>query len=139
MPYGHTATYAELAAKLQRPKTARAVGGALAANPVCVILPCHRVIGSRGLTGYAGGLPTKRFLLALESSAAVAPEDSLLTPATADEQPERNEYRAPSASTARSGASPTPPPWRLSPPGCCDRCVSAECDVGMPPTPASLA
>ncbi|MCM2388372.1 methylated-DNA--[protein]-cysteine S-methyltransferase [Streptomyces albipurpureus] len=87
--YGHTATYTEIATKLLRPKAARAVGGALAANPVCVILPCHRVVGSRGLTGYAGGLPAKRFLLALESAAPVTPENLLVTPATAAERPAR--------------------------------------------------
>ena len=66
--YGRTTTYGRLAGEIHKPKAARAVGTALGANPVCVVLPCHRVIGSSGaLTGYAGGLDAKRFLLNLES------------------------------------------------------------------------
>ncbi|ADB29309.1 methylated-DNA/protein-cysteinemethyltransferase [Kribbella flavida DSM 17836] len=66
--YGRTTTYGELAGEIERPKAARAVGTALGANPLCVVLPCHRVIGANGaLTGYAGGLDAKRFLLNLES------------------------------------------------------------------------
>ncbi|GAA1538402.1 methylated-DNA--[protein]-cysteine S-methyltransferase [Kribbella lupini] len=66
--YGSTTTYGELAGDIDRPKAARAVGTALGANPLCVVLPCHRVIGASGaLTGYAGGLDAKRFLLNLES------------------------------------------------------------------------
>ncbi len=66
--YGRTTTYGELAGEIHRPKAARAVGTALGANPLCVVLPCHRVIGANGaLTGYAGGLDAKRFLLNLES------------------------------------------------------------------------
>ncbi|WP_217236059.1 methylated-DNA--[protein]-cysteine S-methyltransferase [Streptomyces sp. AC555_RSS877] len=68
LPYGATGTYAELATALGRPRAARAVGTALGANPLCVVLPCHRVVGSGGrLTGYAGGVVAKRFLLDLES------------------------------------------------------------------------
>lgn len=67
--YGDRATYGELAARVDRPKAARAVGAALGANPLCVVLPCHRVVASSGaLTGYAGGLAAKRYLLELESS-----------------------------------------------------------------------
>ncbi|GAA1562103.1 methylated-DNA--[protein]-cysteine S-methyltransferase [Kribbella sancticallisti] len=66
--YGRTTTYGQLAGEIDRPKAARAVGTALGANPLCVVLPCHRVIGASGaLTGYAGGLDAKRFLLNLES------------------------------------------------------------------------
>jgi methylated-DNA-[protein]-cysteine S-methyltransferase len=66
--YGRTTTYGTLAGEIHRPKAARAVGTALGANPLCVVLPCHRVIGANGnLTGYAGGLDAKRFLLNLES------------------------------------------------------------------------
>jgi methylated-DNA-[protein]-cysteine S-methyltransferase len=66
--YGKTRSYGEVAGDIQRPKAARAVGTALGANPVCVVLPCHRVIGANGaLTGYAGGLDAKRFLLNLEA------------------------------------------------------------------------
>lgn len=65
--YGGTTTYGALAGEVDRPKAARAVGTALGANPVCVVLPCHRVVGANGaLTGYAGGLAAKRFLLDLE-------------------------------------------------------------------------
>ena len=67
IPYGETRTYGELARILGRPQAPRAVGAASAANPVAVIVPCHRVVGSDGsLTGYGGGLPTKAWLLALE-------------------------------------------------------------------------
>jgi methylated-DNA-[protein]-cysteine S-methyltransferase len=65
--YGERATYGQLAARVQRPTAARAVGAALGANPLCVILPCHRVVASSGaLTGYAGGLAAKAYLLELE-------------------------------------------------------------------------
>jgi methylated-DNA-[protein]-cysteine S-methyltransferase len=67
--YGRTTTYGTLAASLGRPTAARAVGAALGANPLCVVLPCHRVIAASGaLTGYAGGLEAKRRLLDLEAS-----------------------------------------------------------------------
>lgn len=67
VPYGTTTTYGAVAAKVGRPSAARAVGRALGANPVCVVLPCHRVTGASGaLTGYAGGLAAKRLLLTLE-------------------------------------------------------------------------
>ncbi|MEU4847858.1 methylated-DNA--[protein]-cysteine S-methyltransferase [Streptomyces gilvosporeus] len=67
VPYGGTATYGELAAAVHRPGSARAVGKALGANPLCVMLPCHRVLGASGRPmGYAGGLRAKRFLLDLE-------------------------------------------------------------------------
>ncbi|MFG2139889.1 methylated-DNA--[protein]-cysteine S-methyltransferase [Streptomyces sp. NPDC048650] len=67
VPYGGTATYGELAAAVHRPGSARAVGKALGANPLCVVLPCHRVVGASGRpTGYAGGVQAKRFLLDLE-------------------------------------------------------------------------
>lgn len=67
IPYGATATYGEIAQKIGRPKACRAVGMANHRNPVSIIVPCHRVIGSSGaLTGYGGGLEAKAFLLALE-------------------------------------------------------------------------
>lgn len=69
IPYGQTLSYAELAALLSRPKACRAVGGACHANPLPVLIPCHRVLGARGQpTGYAGGLERKLFLLDLEHS-----------------------------------------------------------------------
>ena len=67
--YGHRATYGQLAAAVDRPTAARAVGAALGGNPLCVVVPCHRVVASSGaLTGYAGGLAAKRYLLDLEAS-----------------------------------------------------------------------
>ncbi len=69
IPFGATTTYGELARKLGRPAAARAVGLANARNPISIIVPCHRVIGSDGdLTGYAGGLERKRFLLDHEAA-----------------------------------------------------------------------
>ncbi len=68
IPYGRTASYGEIAARIGRPRAVRAVGGANNANPISIIVPCHRVIGADGsLTGYGGGLGTKATLLALES------------------------------------------------------------------------
>jgi methylated-DNA-[protein]-cysteine S-methyltransferase len=68
IPYGHTATYGELARAIGERGGARAVGVATARNPIAVFVPCHRVIGADGtLTGYAGGLERKRLLLDLES------------------------------------------------------------------------
>jgi methylated-DNA-[protein]-cysteine S-methyltransferase len=68
IPYGETASYGELAQELGRPTASRAVGMANGRNPISIIVPCHRVIGADGtLTGYAGGLERKRFLLSLES------------------------------------------------------------------------
>jgi methylated-DNA-[protein]-cysteine S-methyltransferase len=66
--YGQTATYGSLARSVERPSASRAVGAALGANPLCVVLPCHRVVASSGaLTGYAGGLAAKEYLLDLEA------------------------------------------------------------------------
>ena len=67
IPYGETCTYGEIALAIGRPTASRAVGAANGANPIPVIVPCHRVIGSDGsLTGYAGGLANKSWLLSLE-------------------------------------------------------------------------
>lgn len=64
IPYGDTMTYRDLACMLGQPGGAQAVGGAVARNPVSIIVPCHRVLGSNGsLTGYAWGLHVKRWLL----------------------------------------------------------------------------
>ena len=68
IPYGETLTYKEVAEKVGRPKAARAVGMACNKNPIPILIPCHRVIGSSGkLTGYRGGMGIKRKLLNLES------------------------------------------------------------------------
>ncbi|MFI3247907.1 MAG: methylated-DNA--[protein]-cysteine S-methyltransferase [Rikenellaceae bacterium] len=67
IPYGETRTYKEIATLAGNPKASRAVGLANNRNPITIIIPCHRVIGSRGdLVGYASGLDVKRFLLDLE-------------------------------------------------------------------------
>lgn len=69
VPFGEVTTYGALAAGIGRPRAARAVGGALNRNPVPIVLPCHRVIGSTGsLVGYGGGLERKRALLRLEGA-----------------------------------------------------------------------
>jgi methylated-DNA-[protein]-cysteine S-methyltransferase len=69
IPYGETRTYAQLADAIGNRAAIRAVGSANARNPISVVVPCHRVVGSRGsLTGYAGGLARKQFLLDLERS-----------------------------------------------------------------------
>jgi methylated-DNA-[protein]-cysteine S-methyltransferase len=68
IPYGETTSYGQLAYRLGSPNAARAVGLANGSNPIPIIVPCHRVIGSNGsLIGYGGGLPNKKALLALES------------------------------------------------------------------------
>lgn len=68
IPYGQTISYGELAKCLGNPKASRAVGAANACNPIPIMIPCHRVIGSDGtLTGFGGGLPTKKALLTLEA------------------------------------------------------------------------
>ncbi len=70
IPYGETISYGELARRVGNPKAARAVGAANGANPLPIVVPCHRVIGANGkLTGFGGGLPTKEKLLALEKNA----------------------------------------------------------------------
>ena len=70
IPYGETRSYGELAAMVGNPKACRAVGGANHRNPLSILIPCHRVVGTGGsLTGYAGGLSVKEFLLKLESEA----------------------------------------------------------------------
>lgn len=70
IPYGETWSYGQLAKHIGKPKASRAVGAANGMNPIPVIIPCHRVIGSSGkLTGFGGGLETKQYLLGLESQA----------------------------------------------------------------------
>lgn len=70
VPYGMTTSYGQLAVDVGRPSATRAVGAALSANPLCIVLPCHRVLAASGaLTGYAGGLTAKRYLLDLEAVA----------------------------------------------------------------------
>ncbi|MFL5790653.1 MAG: methylated-DNA--[protein]-cysteine S-methyltransferase, partial [Actinomycetota bacterium] len=67
VPFGEVSTYGAVARGIRHPEAARAVGAALGQNPVPIVLPCHRIIGASGnLTGYAGGLHRKEFLLRLE-------------------------------------------------------------------------
>ena len=67
IPRGQTRTYGAIAVAIGRPKAARAVGSAVARNPLSIVVPCHRVIGASGaLTGFAGGLPRKQWLLTHE-------------------------------------------------------------------------
>ena len=73
IPYGQTTSYGELARRVGTPKGSRAVGLANGSNPIAIVVPCHRVIGSNGkLTGYGGGLDNKQTLLALERQHAGA-------------------------------------------------------------------
>jgi len=69
IPFGETRTYAQIARQIGRPKAVRAVGAANGRNPISIVAPCHRVIGSSGeLTGFAGGLDAKAYLLRLEGA-----------------------------------------------------------------------
>lgn len=71
IPFGATVAYRDIALRIKNPKAMRAVGSANGKNPICIIIPCHRVIAADGsLGGYSGGLSMKRKLLALERSAA---------------------------------------------------------------------
>lgn len=92
IPAGETRAYGDIARDLGRPTASRAVGAANGANPVCLAIPCHRVIGKGGaLTGYAWGLDRKRWLLAHETTAGAAPGRSqppaLAPPARAEPGP----------------------------------------------------
>jgi len=74
IPYGRTESYGELARRIGRPTAVRAVGAANGANPLPIVVPCHRVIGGDGsLTGYGGGLPIKQALLELEGVETTSP------------------------------------------------------------------
>jgi methylated-DNA-[protein]-cysteine S-methyltransferase len=72
IPYGETWTYGQLAKHVGSPKASRAAGAACGANPISIVIPCHRVVGSNGsLTGFGGGIETKKRLLELESDQVV--------------------------------------------------------------------
>jgi methylated-DNA-[protein]-cysteine S-methyltransferase len=74
VPYGEVSTYGAVAKGIHHPEAARAVGAALGQNPIPIVLPCHRIIGASGnLTGYAGGLHRKEFLLRLEGDPMLFP------------------------------------------------------------------
>jgi methylated-DNA-[protein]-cysteine S-methyltransferase len=75
IPYGQTISYGELARRFDGDLDARDIGGFVGSNPLSILIPCHRVVGSTGkLTGYAGGLDRKRYLLELENAIPAAPE-----------------------------------------------------------------
>jgi methylated-DNA-[protein]-cysteine S-methyltransferase len=77
IPYGETVSYATLAKRAGAPNGARAAGGAVGSNPISIIIPCHRVIGSNGrLTGFGGGIPRKQWLLEHEKAIAGLPFSS---------------------------------------------------------------
>ncbi len=78
IPFGQTTSYSKLSQEIGNPAAIRAVGAAIGANPILVIIPCHRIIGTNGqLTGYAGGLDRKERLLELEGRAPLAKQASL--------------------------------------------------------------
>ena len=77
--YGETVSYGELADRIGRPGSARAVGAANAANPISIVVPCHRLVGSTGrLTGYSGGLEAKARLLELEAGGSIRPRNATI-------------------------------------------------------------
>jgi methylated-DNA-[protein]-cysteine S-methyltransferase len=79
IPFGETRSYGEIARQIGRPSASRAVGAANGRNPISIIAPCHRVIGSNGaLTGFAGGLEAKAFLLGIEGCETPAAEAMLV-------------------------------------------------------------
>jgi O-6-methylguanine DNA methyltransferase len=76
IPYGETTSYGEIADALDKPSASRAVGSANGKNPIAIIIPCHRVIGSDGsLTGYGGGLWRKEWLIGFEKGGVQPPGD----------------------------------------------------------------
>lgn len=78
LPWGDVATYTQIAQAVGAPRAVRAVGAATGRNPLCLFIPCHRVVGARGaLTGYAGGIERKRALLALEAHGAGPAEQAV--------------------------------------------------------------
>ena len=71
IPYGRTLSYSDQATNIKKPSAVRAVGAANGKNKICIIIPCHRVIGKNGsLTGFAGGMEAKKFLLQFETQAS---------------------------------------------------------------------
>src|SRR5438552_4297477 len=96
IPFGTTTTYGRQAAALGIPTAARAIGAANGANPVCIVLPCHRVIGSDGsLTGFGGGLPVMQWLL--DHEARVVASNILSTPQWPHQQPVQTRLSMPVA------------------------------------------
>jgi methylated-DNA-[protein]-cysteine S-methyltransferase len=85
IPYGETRSYGEIASAVGRPSASRAVGAANGRNPIAIIMPCHRVIGSNGdLTGYGGGMAAKRWLLEHECPSRAVPSQGVFDLWSAD-------------------------------------------------------
>ncbi|OBX09488.1 cysteine methyltransferase [Gallibacterium salpingitidis] len=81
IPFGQTATYADIATRIGKPKAVRAVGGAVGRNPISIIVPCHRILGKQQqLTGFGGGLPVKRYLLKHENITFIDKGIEFVTP-----------------------------------------------------------
>jgi methylated-DNA-[protein]-cysteine S-methyltransferase len=100
IPVGHTISYGALAVRISRPSAARAVGLANGANPIVIVIPCHRVIGANAaLTGYGGGLDRKRWLLRHESAAT---DDCAINPGQQPQSPQLSAQRGERRS-ARTG------------------------------------
>jgi methylated-DNA-[protein]-cysteine S-methyltransferase len=98
IPYGETRTYGQQASRIGRPAAVRAIGAANGRNPVSIVLPCHRVIGSNGsLVGFGGGLEVKAALLTLERGAAEQGQARSRAPSSKQASPEE------AASPARAG------------------------------------
>ena len=97
IPYGSTISYAQLAARIGHPAAVRAVGAANGRNPISIIVPCHRVLGSGGqLTGYSGGVEGKRWLLGHESStSSTTPSDHSGTARSAHKHLKRKPRKSP--------------------------------------------
>lgn len=99
IPAGRTCTYGEIAARAGSPGSARAAGGAVGANPIPIVIPCHRVLGAGGrLTGFGGGLPRKRWLLAHEGAAFVDDAPRQLSLSWSPNPPATAKRPAPSSS-----------------------------------------
>ena len=109
IPYGETRSYAWVAEQIKKPKAVRAVGQALARNPLPIIIPCHRVRASDGdLGGFSGGIEVKRYLLSLEASANVSLRDgSTFSPAPSSRRghgcPKPTQERPPQTGTGKFG------------------------------------
>jgi methylated-DNA-[protein]-cysteine S-methyltransferase len=90
IPFGETVTYGELARRMGRPGSARAIGSAVGRNPVGIVIPCHRVVGAGGaLTGYAGGLDRKRWLLDHERRHRAVPDGHQIEGSSSSPEPKK--------------------------------------------------
>ena len=105
IPFGETRSYREIARQIGNPAAVRAVGAANGRNPVSIVAPCHRVVGSSGaLTGFAGGLDTKAYLLALEGVKTSRLEDRSQASRRADRRDRSGRVRSPAGASASTSA-----------------------------------